>query len=365
MRVTFRPVSAFGLSLALLLSACAGQSTHTPPPVEAPPTHAAQTSMTAEAVAVDPTQTPTEATGAFIPDGTKGTEAARTAAGQATPAPDTKPAAPTEPPARSSAEDDFNALYGHPEYDPVADPNLPPGVELPSSYDPWEPLNRRIHAFNRFVDRTIATPLARAYVTVVPRPVRLGIRNFFNNLGQPASAVNALLQGRPGDAGFAALRFLVNTTMGLGGLFDPASRMNVPYVNEDFGQTLAIWGWRRSRYLELPLFGPRTVRDAFGMVGDAPLSAVRHIEQDKVRFFVQGVQLVDIRARLFSIDSMREGVADEYALYRDAWLQRRQYQITSSLQQNQREDDGLPDYLHEPEDNPTIPADMIPIRIEP
>src|SRR5690606_16052721 len=114
-----------------------------------------------------------------------------------------------------------------------------------------------------------------------PRPVRLGVTNFFNNLGQPVSALNALLQGRPKHAGQALARFLVNTTLGIDGLFDPASDAGIPYRSEDFGQTLGVWGWKTSRYVELPLFGPRTLRDTFGLVGDAPLSPTWRIERSE------------------------------------------------------------------------------------
>src|SRR5690606_12362045 len=172
-----------------------------------------------------------------------------------------------------------------------------------------------------------ATPLARAYVKVVPRPVRLGVGNFFNNLGQPVSALNALLQGRPGQAGQSLGRFLLNSTIGIGGLFDPASAVDIPNRSEDFGQTLVVWGRKNTRFVELPLFGPRTLRDTFGLVRDAPLSPIRQVEDDGTRIFLQGLQLVDLRTQLFAMDAMREGATDEYALVRDAWLQRRNYQI--------------------------------------
>lgn len=264
---------------------------------------------------------------------------------------------------RTQAEQDFDAIYGarygEQPYDPVADPTLPAPVELPSSYDPWEPLNRRVHAFNNVVDRRIAKPLAKAYVAVVPRPVRLGVGNFFSNLGQPVSALHALLQGKPKQAGQSLARFAVNTTLGFGGFFDPASRFNLPNRSEDFGQTLGIWGWERSRYLELPLFGPRTVRDVVGLIGDSPLSPIRTIEEDKVRVFTQGLQLVDVRTQLMAVDSMREGATDEYALFRDAWLQRRNYQIFGDRMQ--QGDESLPDYLRDDVTNPTVPVDAMPV----
>jgi len=262
--------------------------------------------------------------------------------------------APTE------AEDDFNTLYGTQAYDPLADPTLPAPYIAPASYDPWEKLNRRVHRFNNAVDRTIAKPLAKAYIAVVPRPARLGVGNFFSNLGQPVSALNALLQGKPKQAGQSAVRFAVNATLGLGGFFDPATKFKLPNRSEDFGQTLGVWGWTKSRYVELPLFGPRTVRDVFGLVADGQLSPIRTIEEDKVRVFTQGLQLVDVRTQLMSVDAMREGATDEYALFRDAWMQRRNYQIVGE-RRIEGEDDGLPDYLREEEDNPTVPADAMPI----
>lgn len=262
-------------------------------------------------------------------------------------------------PAQPTQEElDYQALYGNQAYDPVADPTLPAPVEMPTSYDPWEKLNRKVHAFNNVVDRRVATPLAHAYVDVVPRPVRLGVSNFFLNLGQPVNALNALLQGRPKDAGQALGRFLLNTTLGIGGIFDPATDAKLPYYNEDFGQTLGKWGWKRSRYVELPLFGPRTVRDVFGLVGDAPLSPIRQVENDPTRVFLQGLQLVDVRTQLFAVDSMREGAADDYALVRDAWLQRRKYQIFGD---KVKQDDSLPEYLQEDTANPSVPADAMPV----
>ncbi len=265
--------------------------------------------------------------------------------------------APTE------AEQDFAAIYGDgvvaEEYDPVADSTLPAPATQPVSYDPLEKLNRRVHRFNEAVDRRIAKPLASVYVKVTPRPVRLGVGNFFNNLGQPVSALNALLQGKPKQAGQSLGRFLLNSTLGIGGFFDPATSANLPNKSEDFGQTLGVWGWKRSRYVELPLFGPRTIRDALGMAGDSPLSPLRRIGDDKLRVFLQGLQLVDVRTQLLAIDRMREGATDDYALVRDAWMQRRQYQIFG--ERKNEADKSLPDYLDNGDDNPTVPINAIPV----
>ncbi len=267
-------------------------------------------------------------------------------------------AAATEGDVPTDAERDFEALYAQQDsYDPIADPTLPPPAEQALSYDPWEKFNRRMHRFNNAIDRRIAKPLATVYVNVVPRPVRLGVGNFFNNLSQPVSAVNALLQGKPKQAGQSVGRFLLNSTVGIAGIFDPATAAKIPNKSEDFGQTLGVWGWKKSRYVELPLFGPRTLRDIVGMAGDSPLSPIRQIEEDRVRVFLQGLQLVDLRSQLMSTDSFREGAADDYSLVRDAWMQRRQYQINND--KPRAGDAGLPDYLND-EENPTVPIDAMP-----
>ena len=245
------------------------------------------------------------------------------------------------------AEDDFAAIYGQ------AGDSSPAtgGVAAPATFDPWEKYNRRVHAFNMAVDRGLTKPLARAYVTAVPRPVRAGVDNFFNNLGQPVTLVNSLLQGNPRGAANSLGRFLLNSTVGIGGVFDVASKAKIPNRGEDFGQTLAMWGWQRSRYLEVPFLGPRTVRDMVGLVGDSRLRPVRYIEDDATRASLQALQLVALRAKLLSIEGlMGQGAADEYALFRDMWLQRRNYQIK---QTGQREEAGaeeaLPPYLMQDE----------------
>lgn len=261
----------------------------------------------------------------------------------------------------TAAEDDFAAIYGQDIYNPIADPNLPPGITAPVSYDPWEKYNRKMHALNNAVDKAVARPLAEGYVTAVPRPLRLGVSNFFSNLGQPVTAINSLLQGKPIQAGQTVGRFLLNSTLGIGGIFDPASDARLPRRSEDFGQTLGVWGWKRSRYVELPLFGPRTVRDLMGLVGDAPLAPLQQVNYDGARVFLQGLQLVDIRADLLALDGMREGAVDEYSLYRDSWLQRRNYQITADSKRNA--DDNLPDYLMEEVNNPIVPVDAMPMVI--
>jgi phospholipid-binding lipoprotein MlaA len=331
-------MNLFRISTVVLLAALASACASAPP--------AASSAPPAEPVVID---------------ATPAASAAPVASETATPELTAPAAAAEAPPAAdgdTSAEQDFAAIYGQEPYDPVADPTLPAAAQLPNTYDPWEKYNRKVHAFNNAVDRTVAKPLARAYVEAVPRPIRLGVSNFFDNLGQPLTLVNQLLQGKPKAAGQTLGRFVLNSTLGIGGLFDPATDAKLPRGREDFGQTLGVWGWRRSRYVELPLFGPRTVRDVLGLAGDMPLSPVRQIEDDKTRIFLQGLNLVDTRAQLLSLDSLRNGAVDDYTLVRDSWMQRRAYQIEGSKQGDT--DDSLPDYLLD-ENNPTVPVDAMPM----
>ncbi|KAF1704623.1 MlaA family lipoprotein [Pseudoxanthomonas kaohsiungensis] len=260
----------------------------------------------------------------------------------------------------TAAEDDYAALYG--EVPAAGTPEGSGAAAAPAPFDPWEPMNRRIHAFNTAVDNAIARPLAQAYATVVPQPMRLGVANFFDNLSSPLTFVNQLLQGRPRHAVQTLGRFVVNSTLGIGGIFDPASDLKMKRRSEDFGQTLGIWGWRSSRYVELPLFGPRTVRDVFGLVGDAPLSVTRQVDDDTIRYGLQGLQLVDKRSQLLSLDAMRQDASDEYALVRNAWMQRRTFQIEGDRRRREQSD-GLPDYLEEEDPYPTVPADAMPVPI--
>lgn len=321
----------------------------TAPAVDGADVTAASDPAPAEPQVVDPAATPVDTTAAASTQEPASTD---------TPVPASAEAASTDATARTDAEQAFGEIYGTQEY---ADPNLPAAAVMPGTFDPWEKYNRRMHRFNNAVDRRVARPLARGYVRAVPRPVRLGVSNFFNNLSQPLTMVNSLLQGKPKQAGQSLGRFLLNSTFGIAGIFDPATRANLPQKSEDFGQTLGVWGWKRSRYFELPLFGPRTVRDVFGMAGDAPLSPLRGVEADRVRVPLQGLQLVDVRAQLLSTDSLREGAEDDYTLVRDAWSQRRDYQIFG----DRPSDDGrdLPDYLREDEDKSTVPVDAMPVVV--
>ncbi|CAD2249716.1 VacJ family lipoprotein [Xanthomonas arboricola pv. juglandis] len=201
--------------------------------------------------------------------------------------------------------------------------------------DPWEGFNRKMHGFNNVVDRFVIRPVAIGYDKIAPDPVQAGVSRIFGNLRLPTTALNQLLQGRPSEAGQSLGRFVVNSTAGIGGVFDPARRIGMPKPDgEDLGQTLATWGWRNSRYLVMPIMGPRTVRDAFGGFGDQQLSVINQIENSSVADKLQIMQLVDVRAQLLPMDKMRQDATDDYAFVRDTWAQRRNHQIEQDLRSN-------------------------------
>ncbi|WP_112111412.1 MlaA family lipoprotein [Lonsdalea quercina] len=208
-----------------------------------------------------------------------------------------------------------------------ANDTIPPGPKG-STRDPWEGFNRRMHSVNNGIDRYVTRPLAITYEKITPESVQSSVTRFFKNLSEPTTAVNHTLQGRPGQGAQSLGRFVVNSTIGIGGLFDPASHIGLSrQSSEDFGQTLATWGWRDSRYLVMPLLGPRTVRDTVSMVGDQPLSPIGYVENSGVVYTLQVMKLVDGRARAFPMDEARKQAEDEYVLVRDAWIQRRDSQI--------------------------------------
>lgn len=195
--------------------------------------------------------------------------------------------------------------------------------------DPWEPYNRRVFRFNMAIDKAVGRPVARAYVRYVPSPVRAGVTNFFQNVQQIPTAVNLLLQGKPSASATTAGRFAVNTTIGVVGLFDPATRMHIPRYREDFGQTMARWGWHDSRYLLVPFLGPGTLRDDMGRLVDSQASVYPYVHPAYAQAALHGTSVVDVRSRSLYLNDLASGVGDQYTLLRDAWGQYRQYQIES------------------------------------
>ena len=202
---------------------------------------------------------------------------------------------------------------------------LPSGKHDPR--DPLERFNRSMFAFNDAVDKAVAKPVAKAYVKVTPRFVRTGVSNVFNNLNTLGTAVNDVLQGKMKQAGRDSARFLMNSTLGLGGLFDPATPAGLELNDEDFGQTFGKWGVKPGPYLMLPLLGPSTFRDTVGKLADQFTYPVYWLEDDSTRLIIRGVSLLDMRADLLDLDEQLEQSYDRYAFVRNAWLQRREFQV--------------------------------------
>lgn len=220
-----------------------------------------------------------------------------------------------------------------------------------SPQDPWEGFNRRMYAFNNVLDRALLRPVAKGYATVTPRVVRKGVSNFFGNLQQPVSALNLLLQGHPGQAGAAFGRFVFNATVGLAGVFDPATEVGMPLRQRDFGQTFAQWGWEESRYLVLPVFGPGTVRDGFGKGVNTTVSPISWLAR-REGAEVSILYGVDARASVLPFESFMQDAADPYLMVRDAYLQRRRCQIVDCSEE--MPDYLLPDYEFEVPDFDTL-----------
>lgn len=197
-----------------------------------------------------------------------------------------------------------------------------------SAADPWEPMNRGLYQVHEAVDRVILKPVVTVYKAVTPQPVRTGVSNFFNNIDDAFSAVNGVLQGKPQKAGDDFGRVLTNTMFGFGGFIDVASEAGIERGNEDFGQTLAVWGVAQGPYLFIPLLGPSTVRDASGTAVRIYLGPVGDIHDVGWRNAVYIANVIDARYQAGdALDVVTTAALDRYSFIRNAYLQRRRYLI--------------------------------------
>jgi phospholipid-binding lipoprotein MlaA len=196
--------------------------------------------------------------------------------------------------------------------------------------DPYEHYNRKVHQFNVAVDHAVLKPVATAYKTVLPAFIRKGINNAFNNCDMVPSVANDLLQAEGKWAIKDSWRFTINSTLGVGGLFDVAQHMGLPAHYNDLGETFAKWGDKNSPYIVIPLLGPSTIRDGSGMLFQFALwSPYVYINNDPVAYGLAALRYVDLRSQLLDSEHVVDEALDQYSFIRDAYLQHRNYLINS------------------------------------
>jgi phospholipid-binding lipoprotein MlaA len=194
-----------------------------------------------------------------------------------------------------------------------------------TSNDPLEGYNRAMYAFNDTVDKAVLKPVAKGYDAVVPSGISQAISNFFSNLNDVTVVINDLLQGKFDQASQDFGRLALNTTVGFGGILDVATMAGHEKNNEDFGQTLGAWGVEPGAYVVLPFFGPRNVRDSFGLVGDIFTDPVTYVEGPGARNAFIATRVVDNRSNLMSVEKvLDEAAIDEYNYVKSAYMQHRQ-----------------------------------------
>lgn len=247
------------------------------------------------------------------------------------------------------------------DLDSAPSPAAMPSAAAARPNDPFERVNRGLFRFNKGLDRAVVGPLARGYKAVAPSPVRKGVRNVLNNLGQPVVFANNVLQGDAVRAGETATRFVTNSTVGVLGVFDVATAAGVPSHGEDFGQTLAKYGAPSGPYLFVPVLGPTTVRDAAGRVVDSaahPLSWADYGGKANIRTTVGVTRGLDARARLDpSLRQLEKTATDEYATMRSLYFQNRRNEIANGATDPLADlpDFGAPDPAPRPAPPPRPP----------
>ena len=226
----------------------------------------------------------------------------------------------------------------------AAEPAAPAGDADPTVHDPWERANRGIFSFNEGLDRWFLEPVATGWDFVMPDPVQSSVKQFFRNLGFPVVFVNDLLQGKPVAAAQDVGRFLLNSTAGVAGLFDPATEVGLPSNDEDFGQTLGVWGVPSGPYLVLPLLGPSNPRDTGGLAVDSATLVYPFFLPWFVNFASTSINLVNRRSLLLeTIREERKSAFDFYVAVRNAYVQRRANQVSDREADSEGSDDDLYD----------------------
>ena len=193
--------------------------------------------------------------------------------------------------------------------------------------DPWEGWNRGMYKVNKAIDTAIAKPLTKGYKAVTPDIVEDGVSNIFSNLEDVPTMVNNLLQGKVGDSFSDLGRIILNSTIGIAGIWDPASKMGLEKHDEDFGQTLGAWGVGSGPYVVLPLLGPSTLRDTAGLPVNSLMDPIQEVDHIPTRNQIKLMELINRRSGLLELEKQLEDAIDEYAFVRDVYLQNREYRV--------------------------------------
>ena len=207
--------------------------------------------------------------------------------------------------------------------------------------DPLEIRNRSIYAFNENLDAVILEPAADGYDYITPNFLQKGFNNFFDNINYPVTIINQLLQGNIGGSLQDTLRFTINSSIGLLGLFDPASSMGLLEHDEDFGQTLAVWGIQEGPYLMLPFFGPKTLRSLAGDLTDVLFNPLLNIDDTNLKMKANIINILQDRSDLSTFEEELDNSFDPYQYIKDSYIQNRKYKINNG---NITEDDEEVDF---------------------
>ena len=208
--------------------------------------------------------------------------------------------------------------------------------------DPYENLNRKTFQFNENLDEKIAKPIAKIY-SEFPPPIKSGVTNFFNNLEEVDTFINQLLQGKPKESLNDLTRFIINSTIGLAGFIDVASKIGLERHEEDFGQTLGVWGVGQGPYIMLPVLGPSTLRDTLSRPVSSFLSVTFHMTEADVNIALKSIDAIETRERLLEVESLLSG--DKYSFVKDAYIQSINYEVKDGIDVVDEFIDDMDDFL--------------------
>ena len=208
--------------------------------------------------------------------------------------------------------------------------------------DPYENLNRKTFQFNENLDEKIAKPIAEIY-SKFPPPIKSGVTNFFNNLEEVDTFINQLLQGKPKESLNDLTRFIINSTIGLAGFIDVASKIGLERHEEDFGQTLGVWGVGQGPYIMLPVLGPSTLRDTLSRPVSSFLSVTFHMTEADVNIALKSIDAIETRERLLEVESLLSG--DKYSFVKDAYIQSINYEVKDGIDVVDEFIDDMDDFL--------------------